>query len=369
MIFLLQTEQDDKKMAKSAIMWRIDNYFRNKLVDYAFEGSLLRLKLLLKLPFVDTIGSNFKNGWAISAAVHANQPHIIEYLLGRDEFKKYIRPGMYPGENILLVAAKNNYKDMVNVLLAAGINPNVKGDNDNTALHLTTRVGIALSLTDAGALVDAQNEDGNTPLHVAAIKGNVKLAYFLINDGKADVTIKNQQGLTARQLAKLTGNEELIELFPKPIFRTKRFNDLRALIYNDTRPSFELSPSDDKSSLSTTEKVTSSQSDAVEINSGNEEPVELDTVLDSQGDEQNILLRADTNEGMLNPEQSVPTVVEPEPVIKLEPQSDPEPILFTPRRSLRLLEKQVIEASLQSLAVAIKVEPGVPASRRGRRRA
>lgn len=59
----------------------------------------------------------------------------------------------------------------VKLLLAAGADVNVRGTNDETALHLAAKAlhpGIARALVAAGAALDAQDKDGLTPQQAAA---------------------------------------------------------------------------------------------------------------------------------------------------------------------------------------------------------
>ncbi|MBT3456125.1 ankyrin repeat domain-containing protein [bacterium] len=78
------------------------------------------------------------------------------------------------------------------------------GFNDDTALHVAADEGddgtIATILIRAGADKDAVNEDGNTPLHCAAIKENVPVALALIAN-EAKIEGENEVGDTPLHLA------------------------------------------------------------------------------------------------------------------------------------------------------------------------
>jgi hypothetical protein len=74
-----------------------------------------------------------------------------------------------------------------------------------TALHISAKnnnSGCAEYLLKKGAAVNAQDNEGNTPLHYAASKGNLALCFMLIAAG-ADPTIRNTKNLIAGDLIPL----------------------------------------------------------------------------------------------------------------------------------------------------------------------
>jgi ankyrin repeat protein len=100
------------------------------------------------------------------------------------------------GNPPLYSAAQNGNEQIVKRLLAAHANPNATGDLGRTALaadHLT--VGCAKLLLDAGANPNAAMNLGTTPLHIAALRGEVDLAKLLIRAG-ATVNAADNDGNT-----------------------------------------------------------------------------------------------------------------------------------------------------------------------------
>ena len=57
-----------------------------------------------------------------------------------------------------------------------------------------------------GANVNAQDESGNTPLHLALIEGHFPLAEFLIGHAEANLSLPGKKGLTPLQMAILYGD-------------------------------------------------------------------------------------------------------------------------------------------------------------------
>ena len=93
--------------------------------------------------------------------------------------------GMTP----LLAATRDSWHgrpDAVTTLLANGADPRTADSEGNTPLHHAARSsdpGVAALLRDAAAETDALNAEGITPLGVACVAGNWRLAKFLLERG------------------------------------------------------------------------------------------------------------------------------------------------------------------------------------------
>ena len=68
-----------------------------------------------------------------------------------------------------------------------------------SAVHSGNIDGIILAV-ESGIDINAQDDRGATPLHIAAFRGEVEIAEYLLSEG-ADTTITNIDGLTALQTA------------------------------------------------------------------------------------------------------------------------------------------------------------------------
>ena len=87
-------------------------------------------------------------------------------------------------------------------------------ERNDTALTWAISEGyhdIALTLIEAGADLNAQNGDGNTPLIRAACEGRTEVASVLIKVG-ADLDIQNNDGYSALILAQRRGHIEIVEM-------------------------------------------------------------------------------------------------------------------------------------------------------------
>ncbi|RKP44233.1 ankyrin repeat domain-containing protein [Pararobbsia silviterrae] len=105
------------------------------------------------------------------------------------------------GENALMMAAINQDMPMVQTLLAKDAEVNKKGWSP---LHYAASGGddaIVKLLLDHSAYIDAGSPNGSTPLMMAAAAGHITTVKLLLDEG-ADLSIKNQLGLNAIDVAK-----------------------------------------------------------------------------------------------------------------------------------------------------------------------
>ncbi|WP_168464272.1 ankyrin repeat domain-containing protein [Wolbachia endosymbiont of Ctenocephalides felis wCfeT] len=127
---------------------------------------------------------------------------------------------------------------IIKLLMENGANIDIKNSNDKTVSDLvrekghtemaellefgdkTCKLFLAMqernsekieSLIKSGANVDAQNKDGNTLLHWAAMKDAFPIVKLLL-ENNANIDIKNNDGRTAPDLARETGHAEIAAL-------------------------------------------------------------------------------------------------------------------------------------------------------------
>lgn len=90
------------------------------------------------------------------------------------------------------------------LLLLAGINPNAKNCNKETALHWSCKLGHLRSATlllNNGANINITDKSGSTALHLSVVYGVVEMITFLITRG-IDVDVIDNDGYTAYELCK-----------------------------------------------------------------------------------------------------------------------------------------------------------------------
>jgi uncharacterized protein len=126
-------------------------------------------------------------------------------------------------ESPLMLAAIKGQMDLVKQLIARDADINKPGW---TALHYAASSGqveIMKLLLEKYAFIDAQSPNGTTPLMMAAMYGSPQSVKLLLDEG-ADPLMKNQQNMTATDFAVQGQRPDAVELL-KSAVRAKQPND------------------------------------------------------------------------------------------------------------------------------------------------
>ena len=115
------------------------------------------------------------------------------------------------GESPLMLAALKGQLELAEKMVKKGADVNKTGW---TPLHYaasTGQVKMMALLLENHAYIDAESPNGSTPLMMASMYGSAESVKLLL-DGGADPSLKNQQGLTALQFAKQANRLDAVEL-------------------------------------------------------------------------------------------------------------------------------------------------------------
>jgi hypothetical protein len=105
--------------------------------------------------------------------------------------------------------------DWADGFLKIGVSVNMQDNNNQSPLHLASfygRVAVVSFLLVNGALVNQQDDDNWSALHWAACNGRVAVISFLLVNG-ADATLKTTNRDTPLDIARYNGYIDVVRLF------------------------------------------------------------------------------------------------------------------------------------------------------------
>ena len=123
-------------------------------------------------------------------------------------------------ESPLMLAALKGQLELANQMVKKGADVNKTGWTPLHYAATTGQLAVIRLLIENHAYIDAESPNGSTPLMMASMYGTPEAVKLLLDEG-ADPTLKNQQGLTAVQFAQRASRPDAEELITKSI-RAKR---------------------------------------------------------------------------------------------------------------------------------------------------
>lgn len=183
-----------------------------------FKGSNGASLLLLSVYFGNDELTGFiadrKKEWTIFEATACGLIDIVKQILHNDpkQIDAYAADGFTP----LGLASFFKHEALAEFLLKAGANPSLPSNNAFKVAPLhsaaaSKNVKIAKLLIDAGADVNAKQQEGFTPLHSAAHNGDLEMAELLLKSGSKKYQT-TEKGKTPYDYAAEIGHVELMKL-------------------------------------------------------------------------------------------------------------------------------------------------------------
>jgi len=129
------------------------------------------------------------------------------------------------GESLIFTAAKQGHMKLIPILVKAGAPINESGPGGDSPIHIccaeTKKFEMLKLLAVKGLDLHGQNEEGNTPLHVAVQVGNQEAIKFLLGRG-CPLDIVNTEGLNIRNFAVANKDNATKKLLKKQEARIKK---------------------------------------------------------------------------------------------------------------------------------------------------
>lgn len=137
----------------------------------------------------------------VDAVLVATQHNRFDVLINLAKHNFNLNRPSNTGETPLMVAAQQGHFSMFS-WLAQQPHANINSRTNkfqNSPIHFAARDGhldIVKKLVDLKADLNATNVEGNTPLHLSALRDNFPVIKFLINQATIDTQLKNIDSLT-----------------------------------------------------------------------------------------------------------------------------------------------------------------------------
>ena len=178
-------------------------------IDFATASGLRELVKALSQaeePHADTYGNT-----SLHHACWNEQSEVVKVLLEKDPASVNKRND--DGESPLILAARRSNLMIVELLLAAGAQPDAADTDGVLPLHIAAGLGdlfVGRALLNAGASVNSKNADGETPLILAARNARNDFTAMLI-EKEADVNAVDNDQHSSPYYASEEGYTEIVE--------------------------------------------------------------------------------------------------------------------------------------------------------------
>lgn len=167
-------------------------------------------------------GNKDRGASLLHLACSHSRPQVLKYLLSLDEFAKSIEQRNDSGKTAIFMAIRHGSLECLKLLVEAGAKLEVKDIENWTALHEAVKAGddridiLNFLIDECNFDVSVVDDDGWTPLHVAARFSSTKAVDVLIEAGcdvnglteekETAVLLASAQAASAEVLQKLLAN-------------------------------------------------------------------------------------------------------------------------------------------------------------------
>lgn len=145
-------------------------------------------------------GGLYKGQTALHIATRVNKIDVVQELVNAPKINLNIQDSS--GETPLMIASEKGNKEVTQMLINAGANPNIQKPSGlykgQTALHIASRINrieiVELLVKAPNINLNIQDDTGETPLMIAAEKDNPEVTQILVSSG-ANPNVQKPGGL------------------------------------------------------------------------------------------------------------------------------------------------------------------------------
>lgn len=155
-------------------------------------------------------GADAHNRTALWYAASQGAPRAVATLA----LKSTLNAADDAGNTPLTIAVSRGYREVVEQLLKAGADARIRTRNGNSVLHVaaaSSEAALIPLLVAARAPVDGVNAHGDTAL-MLGVKSRCLACVKNLLSASASARVRNNDGLTARDIARLSTDQSLIQL-------------------------------------------------------------------------------------------------------------------------------------------------------------
>jgi len=175
-------------------------------------GNLRRLQALHQAAECDFGAVNEDGENAFMLAANNGHMHVLGWMaeVGIADYTSRDNQG----RTALVFAAREGHLEVVKWLVGQGVDPCLATHLGCTPLLSAAFSGSVRLLEYLSQFQDLSSvgEFGQNPLHYAATNGRLPSVRWLLQQPRVDATVKNTDGLTARDLASRAGHKQVIKL-------------------------------------------------------------------------------------------------------------------------------------------------------------
>lgn len=212
-----RSNDERRRFGMSGVKWMVENYHNASNRSQEIKENLARYRTIAERIDKHTAGPDLPQDAA------RIQQQLVKAIQDRDRTEAlyllcFITAGGYGASDsqpALPLAARNNWSEVVSVILEMKANPDNQDEDGRTAISHCAELGYELylkPLIDRGALLDRSENGQRTPLFWAAENGHANIAKLLLNTGYVDTNRSDVNGQTPLWLAARSGHAAVVQL-------------------------------------------------------------------------------------------------------------------------------------------------------------